>query len=360
MPLDRPRALIVYSRVGGGHLAAARAIAEALEATGRLGARLADAYVDYGRFPVTQFPRIYARLARYHPRLWSLVYHASARGVRPDAVLGRFVRPGLRRLMETQRPTVVVSVLPAINELLVEASGHVGARVEVVLTDWHLVHKLWVGEGVDHYTTPTESARLDCIRFGASPSVVDVVGIPVQRPFTECSQVLARHRTFTILAMVGAEGSPRAMRNMTALARAELDAQLVVVCGRNQEMRRRLERIRARMPMRVLGFVDDMAALMRSADLLITKAGGLTLAEAYCCELPVVIHDVLPGQEAGNLEYVRRAGAAEHSSNPRELVRIVSGLATDPVRRARLAESGARLARPHAAAQIAANILARL
>ena len=165
---------------------------------------------------------------------------------------------------------------------------------------------------------------------------------------------------FTILAMVGAEGSPRALRNVAELARSDIDAQLVVVCGRSRALRERVEALPARMPVRALGFVETISGLMRSADVLVTKAGGLTLAEAFCCGVPVVIHDVLPGQEAGNLAYVLKHGAAAYAATPLELVQIVAALAADPARRQQLAACGARLARPSAARDIAANVLARL
>jgi hypothetical protein len=73
-----------------------------------------------------------------------------------------------------------------------------------------------------------------------------------------------------------------------------------------------------------------------------------------------VIHDVLPGQEAGNVRYVVEHGAAAYSSTPLELVATIGALAAEPTRRLRLGACGARLARPYAARDIAANILARL
>jgi UDP-N-acetylglucosamine:LPS N-acetylglucosamine transferase len=160
--------------------------------------------------------------------------------------------------------------------------------------------------------------------------------------------------------MVGAEGSPRALRNIAAIANSDLDARLIVVCGRSEDLRVRIERLPVQMPVQVLGFVDDVAGLMRGADLLVTKAGGVTLAEAFCCGVPVVIHDVLPGQEAGNLEYVLAQRAVAYAATPRRLVRTVKELVTDADERARLATCGARLARPEAARQIAANVLRRL
>jgi UDP-N-acetylglucosamine:LPS N-acetylglucosamine transferase len=349
-------------------VSAARALADELDATGRCTSRLVDAYVECGRFPVRLFPQLYAEVTRHHARLWALIYHGTSRDADPAIVVGPFLRQGLRRLLIAERPDVVVSALPVVNGLLAEASKPIAARLEVVLTDWHSVHPFWVARGVDHYTASTESSRGDCIRFGAAPESIDVEGIPVRREF-RVQRTRQKERIvdlgldpskFTILAMVGAEGSPAALSNVSHLAAASLDAQLIVVCGRNEELRRQLERVAAGMPVRALGFVEHVADLMRASDVLITKAGGVTLAEAFCCEIPVVIYDVLAGQEAGNLEYVLRHGAVEHAPSPPELVEIVADLQANPVRRARLIQRGSQLARPQAAPRIARNVLARL
>ena len=363
------RVVVVYSRVGGGHLSAARALVEELEATGEATARVVDAYLECGQFPVTQFPAAYAGLARHHPRLWAMIYHGS-RGLDPKRVLAPFLSRGFHRLMDAERPDLVVSVLPAINALLAEAAGNVHAPLDVVLTDWHAVHRFWVAAGVRHYTTPTESARQDCVRFGAAASAIEVVGIPVRRAFSTVSDRAADRarcltelgldpRRFTLLAMVGAEGSPRALKNIDRLAQLDRDLQLLVICGHNTALRQHVERLQTRTPVLALGFVHNVAELMRSADLLVTKAGGLTLAEAFCCGVPTVVHDVLAGQEAGNLEYVRRCQAVVYAPDAAALTRLVAELHDDPDRRAALADRGASLARPLAAHQIAHALLAR-
>jgi UDP-N-acetylglucosamine:LPS N-acetylglucosamine transferase len=369
----RRRVLVVYSRVGGGHLSAARALAEELESSGLATATIVDAYVACARFPLTLFPAAYARLARYHPRLWRMLYQATDTRLNAAGLLTPFLRPGFRRLLANERPDVVVSVLPVINGVLAQAAAEAGARFEVVLTDWHAIHRLWVAPGVDHYTTPTDSAAADCVRFGASPTAMDVVGIPVRRAFAAVAasppqpdagltQPGLNPNRFTILAMVGAEGSPRALQNIARLAQSETvpNAQLLVVCGRNEDLRQRVQRLPARLPLAAVGFVDNVAELMRRADVLVTKAGGLTLAEAFCSGVPVVVYDVLPGQEAGNLAYALLHDAVVHARDPAELVRLVGELASDPARRQALAKRGSRLARPAAAETIARNVLARL
>jgi UDP-N-acetylglucosamine:LPS N-acetylglucosamine transferase len=353
---NQVRALVIYSRVGGGHLSAARALAEAFETTAAVQTRLVDAYLECARFPVTLFPRAYAELARHHPQLWALLFHGSNRGLDPKRVLGPFLRQGLRKCIAEYRPDVVVSVLPVINVLVAE----VAPRTEVVLTDWHSVHRFWVARGVDHYTAPTESARLDCIRFGAPRERVEVIGIPVRRAFAANQAPSAKRDRFTVLMMVGAEGSPRALANVQRLLQLDLDAQALVVCGRNEELRRRVQALPTRLTVEALGFVDNIAELMRGADVLVTKAGGLTLAEAFCCAVPVVVYDVLPGQEAGNLAYALSQDAVAHARSPGQLGRVISELYSDSARRAELARRGHALARPDAATRIVANVLKRL
>lgn len=372
------RVLILFSRVGGGHESAARALAEAFETVGRgwIRARAVDVYREHGCFPVTRFPALYAHLARYHPRLWAALFHATNAGgpLRdPSPLLRPFLGRGLRQLLATERPDLVVSVLPVINGLVAEACRalHPRPRFEVVLTDWCHIHRTWVAPGVDHYTVPTEPARQDCLRRGAPAEAVEVVGLPVRAQFVrqgftpaERARVLGAlglpPERFTVLVMVGAEGSPRALHNLRTLAGLPLDAQLIVVCGRNARLRARAECLPMRAPRRVLGFVENVADLMRSADLLITKAGGVTLAEAFTCEVPVIVTDVLPGQEHGNLLFAARQGAVEHAPTPDRLAELVAGLRAAPTRRTELARRGRALARPDAAPRTATGMLARL
>jgi processive 1,2-diacylglycerol beta-glucosyltransferase len=344
------RVLLVYARVGGGHLSAARALAEEFEAHGSQ-TRLVDAYLECGQFPLTLFPKAYAELARHHPRLWSVLYRGSNR-LDPKLVLGPFLRAGLRQVAREEQPDVIVSVLPVVNGLLAEVG-----RTEVVLTDWHAVHRSWVAGGVAHYTAPTESAASDCVLYGAPPGAVDVVGIPVRSMFASPAPRTTRER-FTVLVMVGAEGSPRAIDNVRALLGLEIDVQ--VVCGRNVQLLNQVQALTGRARLQAFGFVENVAELMRSCDVLVTKAGGLTLAEAFACGAPVVVYDVLPGQEAGNLAYALAHQAVLHSHSPPELALHVAALRDDADKRAQLAKNGARLARPYAAEEIVSAVLRRL
>ena len=362
--------------MGGGHQSAANALAAAFESAqpGAVRVHVADLYLDHARFPVTRFPALYAWLAANHRHAWQAFFHATNAHVprldAPTLALRPFLMPRLKALISEMQPSIVVSVLPAVNGLLAAAvrSSRCGASVEVVLTDWYDVHQMWVSSGVSHYTAPTEPARQDLIRYGVDPSLIDVVGIPVRPEFAsptvdsdERARTLAelglRPERFTVLAMVGAEGSPRALAHLQALLAEDLDAQIVVVCGRNERLKRRLEAVPTHGTVRVLGYTAAVAALMRSADLLVTKAGGVTLAEAFACGVPTVVYDALPGQEVGNKEFAVREGAIEFADA--DLFGVVRALRAAEPRRLHLAERARLLARPDAAPRIVRAMLAR-
>jgi 1,2-diacylglycerol 3-beta-galactosyltransferase len=131
-------------------------------------------------------------------------------------------------------------------------------------------------------------------------------------------------------------------------------AQLVVVAGRNDRLRERLAKEDWALPVRVEGFVDNMHEWMRSADLLVTKAGPTTISEASIMGLPMVLSGALPGHERPNVDYVVQAGAGVWAPTPRQVVRAVRELL--PPAGPALAQMAARarsLARPEAARRVA-------
>ena len=109
--------------------------------------------------------------------------------------------------------------------------------------------------------------------------------------------------------------------------------------------------------LQVLGWTDDVAALMRAASILVTKPGGLTIAEAALCSLPTVFFDPIPGAEFVNARRMVDAGAAVMSSSANETVSIVLKLLRDEHLRRTMSLSANRIARPNARREIAQLVL---
>jgi 1,2-diacylglycerol 3-beta-galactosyltransferase len=126
--------------------------------------------------------------------------------------------------------------------------------------------------------------------------------------------------------MAGGEGGGKLLPTTLALAKSRLPFHLVVVTGRNAALKTKLEELAPTLPtpMTVLGFRNDVPELMRAADLLVTKAGPGAIAEASIAEVPVVVYDFVPGQERGNLDYVRTNGIGVVALTAAEVVASVT------------------------------------
>jgi 1,2-diacylglycerol 3-beta-galactosyltransferase len=144
-----------------------------------------------------------------------------------------------------------------------------------------------------------------------------------------------------------------AIARTLGVALAGQDAQMVVVCGRNAALRDRLQNLAYPGPVRVEGFVANMAQWMRAADCLVTKAGPGTIAEALVCGLPLVLSGYVPGQETGNVAYVLDHGVGVYKPDPVEIAATVRRwLAPGSAELARMRQRAHDLARPHAALNI--------
>ena len=135
--------------------------------------------------------------------------------------------------------------------------------------------------------------------------------------------------------------------------------QLLVVCGDSAAAARRLAR-RARtatMPVRIYGFIETMPQAMAASDLIVAKAGGMTLTEALARGIPLVLYHAIPGQERSNAQYVVARGAAVLAHGPTEVARAVRDLLEDPNRLAAMRRAAAAVSRPDAADAIVSQVV---
>lgn len=141
-------------------------------------------------------------------------------------------------------------------------------------------------------------------------------------------------------------------------------AQIVVICGKNESLKTRMERAAAKTPAnhrvatKVIGFTTEMDELMTASDILLGKPGGLTTAEALAKGLVFVIANPIPGQEERNSDHLLEEGVAIRCNNLPAMSFKIDRLLDDPARFASMQASARRLARPRAAFDIAEKLLA--
>lgn len=320
------RALFLISDTGGGHRSAANAITAALDEIREPSSfeHRIDDVAAHCSFPLTQLGWGYSTALRYAPPVYGALYYAT-NGRRRYKALVRFCEPlyreRLRDLFLNYRPDVIVSVHPLLNHAALRARADAKMQhipIITVITDLGKVHESWLTPEADAVVVPAREVYERALSRGVLPSRLRMLGQPIHPKFDDVVGSKADLRRnlglpqdkFVTLLMAGGEGGGKLMTTSMALAKSRIPMHMVVVCGRNEALRMKLEDLAPTLPtpMTPLGFTDKIPELMRAADLLVTKAGPGTLAEANAAQLPVVVYDYVPGQERGNVDFVRSNG----------------------------------------------------
>ncbi len=246
-------------------------------------------------------------------------------------------RERLRDSFLMYRPDVIVSVHPLLNHAALRARADAGLlRVPLitVITDLGRVHEGWLLPEADLTVVPAREVYQRALERGVPPERLRLFGHPVHPKFEDVSETKAEIRKGLglpsdrpiALLMAGGEGGGKLLPTTLALAKSRLPFHLVVVTGRNAALKAKLEELAPQLPtpMTVLGFRNDVPELMRASDLLVTKAGPGAIAEASIAEVPVVVYDFVPGQERGNLDYVRTNGIGVVALTAAEVVASVT------------------------------------
>lgn len=345
------RALFLISDTGGGHRSAANAITAALDEIEEPFAfehRIEDV-AAHCAFPLTQLGLGYSMALRYAPPVYGALYYAT-NGRRRYRALVRFCEPlyreRLRDLFLSYNPDVIVSVHPLLNHAALRARADAGMQhvpIVTVITDLGKVHESWLMPDADAVVVPAREVYERALSRGISPNRLRLLGQPIHPRFDDVVGTKAELRNqlglpedrLIVMLMAGGEGGGKLLPTTLALARARMPIHLLVVCGRNEPLREKLEEMSRSLPtpMTVLGFTDKIPEYFRAVDLLVTKAGPGSLAEANAAQLPVVVYDYVPGQERGNVEFVRHNGlGAVAIHGAAEVVRAVRSMIKTPHR----------------------------
>jgi len=206
--------------------------------------------------------------------------------------------------------------------------------------------------------------------LGIPPAKIMVTGIPIDPVFIQHKDKqemrrkhdLAGNRT-TILLSAGGFGVGSIDALVAALLPLQHSAQIVAICGRNEELRKRLTRLATRLKpdvnvlIKPFGYTTDMDELMAASDLVLGKPGGLTTSEALAKGLVFVIVNPIPGQEERNSDHLLEAAAAIRCNNLPTLSYKLDRLLGDPHRFAAMQENARGMGRPNAARDIVKRLL---
>jgi processive 1,2-diacylglycerol beta-glucosyltransferase len=359
------RFLFLYITPNSGHHCASRAIEQAVrDLDPRATLVSVDAFRYVSRFVRWAISRTYASLIRHQPDVWEYLYDNPAvhrRVQQLRSLLHRYHAAKFQRLVETVRPQAIVctQAYPCGIAADFKKSHRLTTPLVGVLTDY-APHLYWFHETVDVYAVPSEQVRRRFLVLGAAPERVRVLGIPVDRRFREPVDRDAAARRFgldlrvpVILIMGGGSGFGRLREIVLNLDTLPHPCQLVVLTGTNRRLLAWLTRQPFRHRVLALGYTDAVPTLMSLATVLVSKPGGLTTSEALVAQLPLVIVNPIPGQEAYNARFLLSQGAALQAGPPATVRQTVRDLLENPERLEALRRRHAELAHPDAADHIA-------
>jgi len=315
--------VVISASFGAGHDGAARELVREFCAAGYQVS--CHDFVDLVWGPLGRtLRRTYESQLKVAPGSWGwLLNYLSQHGWVNSGVSGLSARAGLRRMRAVlgPDPAAVVSTHPLASQVLglLRRRGELVAPAFTFLTDMS-VHPIWVADGIDLHLALHEVAAAQARTHGAAR--VEVIRPAVDpafaRPASPTERIAARRRyglpvDGPVALIVAGSWGVGEVEHTAAEVTATGLATAVTLCGRNEELRRRITEVGSGV---ALGWVTEMPALIRAADVVVQNAGGLTSLESMAAGVPVLTYRCLPGNGTTNAAALDRAGLAWWITDP--------------------------------------------
>jgi processive 1,2-diacylglycerol beta-glucosyltransferase len=364
--------LIFTGNYGTGHIQVSEALRSSiLKANPTWNVEIYDFFriIDPLLSHVVEFG--YHQIIKYFSPGYSLFYKAT-RQIAPDSNWQKHLNSiGHREIDEFIRkksPKAIICTFPTpagvISEL--KREGKVKVPLITVITDV-AVHSQWLHPYIDFYFVAAESVAQNMEYRGISKHKIIVTGIPLRSQFQnkyDREATLFKYGLCPSLPTILVSGGGKGMLTgiteiIRKLAKFRIPLQAIVVTGQNKALYRRLQfqTHSARNPICVLGYVENMAELMECCDIMITKAGGITIFEALAKGIPMIIYKPIPGHEESNTQFLLQNGAARTAKNWRQIKTAIEELILIPSLYESICEHIGRISKPNATQEATKIIL---
>jgi len=328
---EKKRVLIMTADAGFGHRSAAMAVQNAIldKYADRVDVDLVNP-LDLPETPpaLRDTQSDYDKYVRNIPELYHLGYEVSDNPI-PTAFLERSIGvllvDAMRELFKQYRPDVVLSTYPWYQSAMTTLFTSRKYRVPqfTVVTDLSTVHRMWFHKKVTACLVPNTLVAELAMSYGMPPEKITITGIPVSPAIAKekrAKNVIRAELGWqpdlpTVLA-VGSKRVERLVDSLNVINHFGEPLQLAVVCGKDHDLYQTLSQVEWHIPAHIYDFSDKVPTLMKASDLMLCKAGGLIVTESLAAGLPMLLTEIIPGQETGNAEYVTAYGAADMAETP--------------------------------------------
>jgi len=366
--------LLLSASAGAGHTRAAEALERAFN---QLEPALEVRHLDVLDYTNKLFRHLYSKayieLVNKMPEVPGWMYDKLDKpwkNERRRLALDKLNTRPLVRLLRSYQPDFIVCThfLPAEIVSWLKARERLASRQAIVVTDFD-VHAMWLVHHYEQYFVAIDEARVYLEALGIPVSKITVTGIPIDPVFAKKKNKiemrqkhgLDNQRT-TILLSAGGFGVGSVEPLIASLKAIEHRVQVVAICGRNEELRKRLLKSSSHLAaggsllIHPVGYTQEMDEYMSASDIVLGKPGGLTTSEALAKGLAFVVVNPIPGQEERNSDHLLEAGVAIRCNNLPTLSYKLNHLLADSNRLARMQTASRKLGRPDAACDIARRV----
>lgn len=328
------KVLIISASFGSGHVRAAKAVEKVLKLQdSTIKIESIDALDYCNIFLKTILPSIYLNIVNKFPWIWGYIYdrynysyeEIQEIGVRISEELkyavGKSNSLPLIKKIKDFNPQVIVCThfFPMKIAADIKSAGEIDCPLLVSITDYE-THHYWISSEVDCYTVANEEMKFHFQKRGVVGERIKITGIPIDPVFIEqfdkkkIQQKLGLNEELpTVLLLGGAISKTSLLEIIKSLNDIKKRIQILAVIGNNKKFAQelRVANVKFENQIHIFGFVRNMHELMKVSDLVITKAGGLTVSESLVVNLPMLIFLPYPGQEQANANFLIESGAAK-------------------------------------------------
>ncbi|HSN24453.1 MAG TPA: glycosyltransferase [Methylomicrobium sp.] len=367
----KKRILIMSAGAGTGHIKAAEALEKSFASDSRVAEVINNDALKYTNKLFRDFySRFYTSLVRSAPNFLGWWYKTSDEPWHTDRMrhmIDRLNTKPLVRFIRKFEPDIIVCThyMPAgiISHLI--ATNQLQAHLSIVVTDFDF-HAMWLSRSFHRYFVAIDETKAHLEMLGIPNERITVSGIPIDPVFQqsinreeERLRLGLNPEKPVLLLSAGAYGVGPTEFMVERMLNLNSDAQTVVICGHNDELKQRILQLVDNQSSRfkVLGYTDEMHKLMKMADIFIGKPGGMTTSEAIACGLPMCVVSPIPGQEERNSDHLLEEGIAVKCNDLTTLPFKLERLLEDPDRLARMKVNALRFAKTNASVTIVDTLL---
>lgn len=339
MGMSGKRVLLCTYSAGYGHHKTAEAIKDAfLNINPDAGVYIVDPF-KIGRPGINSLLiAFYLQMIKRAPFIYRFIYEKAETSKNSKisafwwkVIINRKFRRAMNTLILREQPDIILCLHPfsaIAMRMWKNSAGKSGPVITGLLTDY-TVHPFWWQLNLDGYFVSSPDLINVMTKHGIPPRRVWPVGIPVDSTAGSYRDKAAIRRSLglnpetpTVLVMGGGLGLGGLDEIVRCLGTMGQEIQMLVVTGANPVIQENLTRLVAGVitAVKVFGFVNNVPELMAASDLIVTKPGGVTVAEALATGLPMIVWRPIPGQEERNTSFLVQKGLAVLAEDLQELV----------------------------------------